>query len=47
MPVVVGWAGCQLVSYFVGFIVVALRGMSHVSAPLVVGEGWHCLRLPC
>ena len=46
MLVVVGWAGWQLVGYFVVTIAIALRGMSHVAAPLAVGEGWRFLRFP-
>ena len=44
---VVGWTGWQIVVYFVVAVAVALRGTSHVAMPLVVGEGWSFLRLPC
>ena len=46
MPVVVGWAGWQLAGYFIVAVVVSLRDVSYVTAPLVVGEGWRCLHLP-
>ena len=42
---VVGWAGWNLVGYFVLAVAIALRGVTRVAAPLAVGEGWHCLRL--
>ena len=42
---VVGWAGWQLVGYFVVAVDVALRGAYHVAAPLVVDEGWCFLRI--